>query len=329
MQDLRNFRDYYEVLGVSRETSNEEIKKVFRRLARQYHPDLNPGNKEAEEKFKAIGEAYEVLSDQTRRAEYDQYTKYWNQPGFWSKQTSRAKTGDSRGNGNKVDYGAFPDFNNFVDQVLGRRKQARTATADDEPVTTAPRDPFRPGTTKAAYTVNARTTRRDIEAKLTIPLERAYEGGLERIRLPEDGRSLEVNMPPGMYTGQIVRLREQGIGGGDLYLKITVPPHPYFKLEGNDIAIQLPITPVEAILGGAVEVPTLDGLVQMNLPPGVRTGQRLRLAKKGYPDPDGERGDQIVEIQIVVPRNISPEERDLYEKIRQIETFNPRADLPI
>ncbi|MGL4621563.1 MAG: DnaJ C-terminal domain-containing protein, partial [Chroococcidiopsis sp.] len=105
--------------------------------------------------------------------------------------------------------------------------------------------------------------------------------------------------------------------------------HPYFKLEGNDIAIQLPITPVEAILGGAVEVPTLDGLVQMNLPPGVRTGQRLRLAKKGYPDADGERGDQIVEIQIVVPRNISPEERDLYEKIRQIETFNPRADLPI
>ena len=333
MQDLRNFRDYYEIIGVPRDASIEEIKRVFRRLARQYHPDLNPGDKQAEEKFKAIGEAYEVLSDATQRAEYDQYSQFWNQRGFKGKQTPRAKTWGNRGvssrtNNENLDYGAFPDFNNFVDQVLGRRQYVRNGTAAESTANTS-RDTFRPGTTKTAYTVNSRPSRRDIEAKLTVPLEKAYQGGLERIRLPEDGRSLEVDMPPNMFTGQVIRLREQGIGGGDLYLKITVSPHPFFKLEGNDITVQLPITPTEAILASAVEVPTLDGLVQMNLPPSVRSGQRLRLANKGYPDADVRRGDQIVEIQIVMPKNISPEERELYEKLRQIETFNPRADLPV
>lgn len=330
MQDLQNFRDYYEILGVPRDASIDEIKKVFRRLARQYHPDLNPGDKQAEEKFKAIGEAYEILSDPSQRAEYDQYSQFWNQRGFRGKQTPRAKTwGNRAGRGNtEVDYGDFADFNNFVDQVLGRRRQTRTATAADVN-TSSNRDAYRPGTTKTAYTVNSRPNRQDIEAKLTVPLQKAYEGGLERIRLPEDGRSLEVNMPPGMFTGQTIRLREQGIGGGDLFLKITVSPHPFFKLEGIDIVIQLPITPSEAILGSPVAVPTLDGLVQMNLPPGVRSGQRLRLANKGYPDSEDKRGDQIVEIDVVIPKNITPQEKELYEKLRQIETFNPRADLPI
>jgi curved DNA-binding protein len=332
MQNLQNFRDYYEILGVPRDASNDEIKRVFRRLARQYHPDLNPGDKQAEEKFKAIGEAYEVLSDPTQRAEYDQYSKFWNQRGFKGKQTPRAKTWDNRAASGRVntedlDYGEFSDFNSFVDQVLGRRKESRNGTTSTS--TASSRDVYRPGTTKTAYTIGSRPNRRDIEAKLTIPLEKAYQGGIERIRLPEDGRSLEVNMPPGMFTGQTIRLREQGIGGGDLYLKITVSPHPFFKLEGNDIAIQLPITPTEAVLGSPVAVPTLDGLVQMNLPSGVRSGQRLRLANKGYPDADNRRGDQIVEIQIVIPKNITPQERELYEKLRQIETFNPRADLPV
>ena len=125
-----------------------------------------------------------------------------------------------------------------------------------------------------------------------------------------------------MFTGQTIRLRDQGIGGGDLYLKITVSPHPFFKLEGNDIAVQLPVTPSEAVLGSPVAVPTLDGLVQMNLPSGVRSGQRLRLANKGYPDDNDRRGDQLVEIQIVMPKNITPQERELYEKLRQIETLS-------
>ena len=157
-------------------------------------------------------------------------------------------------------------------------------------------------------------------------MEKAYEGGAERIRL-EDGRSLEVNMPPGMFTGQTIRLKAQGVGGGDLFLKITVSPHDYFQIEGNDIAVKLPITPSEAVLGNPVEVLTLDGLVQMNLPAGVKPGQRLRLANKGYIDDQGRRGDQLVEIQIVIPTTISPQEKELYEKLRQIETLNPRADL--
>jgi len=331
MQNLQNFRDYYEILGLPRDASNDEIKRVFRRLARQYHPDLNPGDKQAEEKFKSIGEAYEVLSDPSQRAEYDQYSQFWNQRGFKGKQTPRAKTWDNRAASGRtanedVDYAAFSDFNSFVDQVLGRRKQSKNGTA--AAATATSRDVYRPGTTKTTYTISSRASRRDIEAKLTLPLEKAYEGGLERIRL-EDGRSLEVNMPPGMFTGQTIRLRDQGIGGGDLYLKITVSPHAYFKLEGNDIAVQLPITPSEAVLGSPVAVPTLDGLVQMNLPAGVRSGQRLRLANKGYPDAEGRRGDQLVEIQIVIPKNITAQERELYEKLRQIETFNPRADLPV
>ncbi len=324
MQNLQNFRDYYEILGVPRDASNEEIKQVFRRLARQYHPDVNPGNKEAEEKFKDIGEAYEVLSDPSKRTQYDEFSKFWTQRGGRGKQ-NRGRS-DRGGRGSNDDYSKFEDFTQFVDQVLGRRKENKSASTAAP--ATNPNDVFRPGTTKKAYTIGSRSSRRDIEAKLTLPLEKAYLGGLERIRL-EDGRSLEVDMPAAMVTGQTIRLRDQGVGGGDLFLKITVSPHPFFKLEGTDVYCQLPITPSEAVLASPVEVPTLDGLVKINVPPGVKSGQRLRLANKGYPTDKGKRGDQLVEIQIVMPKSISSEERELYEKLRQIETFNPRADLPV
>lgn len=330
MQNLQNFRDYYEILGVTKDASSEEIKKVYRRLARQYHPDLNPGDKEAEEKFKTIGEAYEILSDPSRRSQYDQFSRYWKQKGFaGSKQSPKPKGwGDSRANSRSsqnVDPSDFPDFESFINQVIGvsSRKETKTNTGS-----TTTSDPFRTPRTKVAYTVNTppRTARRDIEARLTLPLEKAYQGGNERIRL-EDGRSLEVTMPPAMVTGQTIRLRNQGISGGDLYLKITVDPHPLFKLEGANIFCQVPVTPSEATLGGQVEAPTLDGPVKMTIPPGVRSGQRFRLGNKGYPVENGQRGDQLVEIQIVTPKNISPQERELYEKLREIETFKPRADL--
>ena len=329
MQNLQNFRDYYEILGVSKDASSEEIKKVYRRLARQYHPDLNPGNKEAEEKFKTIGEAYEILSDSSRRSQYDQFSRYWQQNGFaGNKQTPKPKGWDSRPNGRSsqdVDPSQFNDFESFVNQVIGvsNRKEPKNT-----PGNTTPSDPFRTPRTKVAYTVNTppRSTRRDIEARLTLPLEKAYQGGNERIRL-EDGRSLEVTMPPAMITGQTIRLRNQGISGGDLYLKITVDPHPLFKLEGANIFCQVPVTPSEATLGGQVEAPTLDGPVKMTIPPGVRSGQRFRLGNKGYPVENGQRGDQLVEIQIVTAKNITPQERELYEKLREIETFKPRADL--
>ncbi|MBW4521713.1 MAG: J domain-containing protein [Scytolyngbya sp. HA4215-MV1] len=323
---MQNFRNYYDILGVARDASIEEIKKAYRRLARQYHPDLNPGNKTAEEKFKDLGEAYEVLSDTLKRAQYDQYGRFWQQRGFQGGQAAQAARGWGRSGdrvaSDEVDFSNFSDFNSFVDQLLNRRfaKENNTTTS------TSTRDYYRPGTTKTAYTVS-RANRRDAEARLTVPLNKAYLGGRERIRL-EDGRSLEVNMPAGMVTGQRIRLKGQGVSGGDLYLKIEVSDHPFFKQEGSNIYCQLPITPSEAVLGGQVEVPTLDGFVKMTIPRGVRTGQRLRLADKGYPI-NGRRGDQIVEIQIVVPKDPSSTERELYEKLRQTETFSPRADLPL
>jgi curved DNA-binding protein len=336
---MQNFRNYYEILGVAREASSEEIKKVYRRLARQYHPDLNPGDKAAEEKFKDIGEAYEVLSDPGKRSQYDQFSRVWKR-GFPKKAAKTPASnfgnwGNRSSNGRSNEPGddyfrQFPDFETFVEQLLSRRREAKsTATAPERSrIPVGASDPFRPGTTKTTYTVGPSTSRKNVEAELTLPLEKAYQGGRERIRL-EDGRSLEVDMPPGMVTGQRVRLRGQGIGDGDLYLKITVAPHPFFRVEGADVYCQLPVTPDEAVLGGSVEVPTLDGLVKMTVPPGVFSGQRLRLSGKGFPTSNNRRGDQLVEVQIVVPKNPTPQERELYEKLRQVQSFKPRSNLPV
>ena len=386
---MQNFRNYYQILGVPRDASADEIKKAYRRLARQLHPDVNPGNKSAEDRFKDINEAYDVLSDIDKRAQYDQFSKFWKQKGFQNKQGVRIPNFSTWGNGKasskktaeKVDFSDYSDFNKFFDQVLGRRREVRMATAND-----APRVPssetWSTASKKTSYVANSREDRRDmddreprretvdretrrdmddretrretvdretrrdmddretrretvdreirrdIEARLTLPLERAYSGGTERIRL-EDGRSIEVTMPPAMVSGQRIRLRNQGIGGGDLYLKITVSPHPFFRLEMSDICCELPLTPSEAVLGGDVEIPTLDGRVKMKLPPGVPSGKQLRLANKGYPTGNGDRGDQLVEILVLIPKEISDEERELYEKLRQVESFKPRQDLSV
>ncbi len=332
---MENFRNYYDILGIPTDATSEEIKKEFRRLARKYHPDVNPGDATAEEKFKDINEAHEVLSDPSRRSQYDQFSRFLKKKGSSrpsAKTSSVRKTfsrnGTSRAGTQEVDYDQFGDFNSFVDQLLGRRQSSRTATATERSsVRVNSSDAYKPGESKTAYTVNSRPTPKDIEALLTLPLEKAYTGGLERIRL-EDGRSLEVELPAGMVTGQRVRLKGQGISGGSLFLVITVAPHAFFKLEESDIVCQIPVTPAEAVLGGPIEIPTLDGRVKINVPPGVRFGQRLRLANKGYPI-DGERGDQLVEILVVIPKEISPTVRELYEKLREIEDFHPRRDLSI
>ncbi|MEM6611893.1 MAG: J domain-containing protein [Cyanobacteria bacterium P01_C01_bin.72] len=287
-------RNYYEMLGVGKNASSSEIKKAYRTLAIKYHPDRNLGNKAAEEKFKDINEAYEILSDQTRRVQYDQSL-----------------------NSKPFDNGFF-----------GRSKAAGTKGANATQRTQRNRDPrdFRPGRRKIEREVGTRTVRRDIEAKLTLGLDEAYRGGKRKIRL-EDGRSLEVDMPTGMVNGRRIRLAGQGIEGGDLYLKITVARHPFFDVQGENIYCQIPVTPTEAILGSAIEVPTIDGLVKVSVPHGVRSGQRLRLANKGYFNKSGDRGDQLVEIQIVTPKEISAAEKELYEQLKELEQFNPRQNI--
>ena len=330
---MQNFRNYYSILGVESNASPEEVKRAFRRQARRYHPDMNPGDKAAEEKFKKIGEAYEVLSDVDKRSQYDQYSRFWQQKSDRRSGIRVGRKGNGNGSGEEY-FKQYPDFNQFVDDLLAKKQsssQAPNRSGTSRRVDTE--KSYRPGTTKTAYRVSAngripvepRLRPRDVEATLTLPLKKAYRGGRERIRL-EDGRSLEVDLPMGMVDNQRVRLRNQGIDGGDLYLRISLEPHDFFELQGGDIFCRLPLTPSEAVLGGSIEVPTLDGLVRMNIPNGVRFGQRLRLANKGYPI-DGKRGDQLVEIQIAVPKEITPEEKDLYDQLRRIEEFKPRRNL--
>jgi curved DNA-binding protein len=331
---MRNFRNYYDILDVASSATSDDIKRAYRRLARQYHPDLNPGNKESEDRFKDIGEAYDVLSDTTKRAQYDRFGQYWNQQGFKEEappkrpQSWGERVGMGTSPSEEVDFSKYADFQEFVDQLMGRRQKASGGSGASR-TTTRAAEPSRSSTTAAkAKATAAPSGRRDAEARLVISLEKAYAGGRERIRL-EDGRSLEVNMPTAMVSGQRIRLKGQGTAGGDLYLKIEVLPHEFFKVEGIDIVCDLPITPSEAILGGQIEAPTLDGWVKMTLPAGVRSGQRLRLGGKGYPGTDGARGDQLVQIRIEMPRNITAQEKDLYEKLRQVESFKPRTGLPV
>jgi curved DNA-binding protein len=405
---MQNFRNYYEILGVGRDVPADEIKRAYRQLARKYHPDVNQGNLDAENKFKEINEAYEVLSDVERRSQYDKFGSYWKQQGFSGQKRPwgwNGAGGSGRANPAEappeaadpdMDFANVRDFNSFVDELLSRRSSRAKGTedwldappptrpaptepppmsarssrpADDwnntapkrsrtedwggsEPIRTPPprdreadrpveprrssdrnennpppRNPARPNPTQPANPTQPRPPQpRDAEANLTVPLEKAYSGGQERIRL-EDGRMLEVKLPPAMVSGQRIRLKGQGVAGGDLYLRIEVSPHKFFRLNGIDLVTQVPITPVEAVLAGPIEVPTLDGLVKMNLPKNVKSGQKLRLAKKGYPSPEEDkRGDQIVELVIQIPQELGEAERALYEKLRQIEP-SPRRNL--
>lgn len=327
---MKNIPNYYEILDVSPEATVEDIKRAYRRLARQYHPDLNPGDKTAEETFKKLVEAYDVLCDPQKREKYDELTDSQKK----KSRRSKVSTGKSRRGSTVTDYRQYGgDFNSFFEQNFAQKTQ-RKETKNTQTSRRVPNEEgtaYRPGTKKTAYKAgneekSSETERpRDVEARLKLPLEKAYRGGKERIRL-EDGRSLEIDMPSGMIDGQQMRLRGQGIGGGDLYLTINIAPHCFFNVQGKDIFCRVPITPSEAVFGSAIKIPTLDGLVEMSVPAGVKSCQRLRLANKGYPV-EGERGDQLVEIQIVVPKEPTQEEKELYQKLQEVESFNPRESL--
>jgi curved DNA-binding protein len=330
---MKNIPNYYEILDVSPDATVEDIKRAYRRLARQYHPDLNPGDKTAEETFKNLVEAYDVLCDPQKREKYDQLS---NSRNARNRRRPKSSSDKSRRGGTVADYNQYGgDFNSFVEQTFrkqrSQRKESKNYTQTSRRIPKDEGNAYRPGTRKTAYKVESekafseKERPRDVEARLKLPLEKAYRGGKERIRL-EDGRSLEIDMPAGMIDGQQMRLREQGIAGGDLYLTITIAPHCFFRVQGKDVFCRVPITPSEALFGSAIQVPTLDGLVEMSVPAGVKSGQRLRLANKGYPV-EGERGDQLVEIQIAVPPEPTEEEKELYKKLQAIESFNPRDSL--
>ncbi len=327
---MQNFRNYYEILGVSRQADFSEIKQAYRKLARQYHPDLNPGNRSAEEKFKLLGEAYEVLADDEKRAQYEKFSQYWKQKGFQDDRLARHPSAEERTSGRisleDFGFGDFPDFNSFIDQLLNRRsdsaaRRRANGSGYDQPDASA----YMTSQTPMVQPSSPHRGRRDAEADLIIPLEKAFRGGRERIRL-EDGRSLEVNMPAGMVTGQRIRLRGQGIGGGNLYLRIEVEPHPFFQLQDSDVYCRLPVTPSEAALGSTIDIPTLDGTQRTTLPQGAQTGQVIRLVGRGYPIGQ-ERGDLLLELEVVVPKRLSDREKALYEELRQTERTNPREHL--
>ncbi|MEN9245159.1 MAG: J domain-containing protein [Thermostichales cyanobacterium SRBZ-1_bins_19] len=304
---MQNFKDYYKILGVSKGADANEIKRAFRKLARQYHPDVNPGNKAAEEKFKDINEAYEVLSDPAKRQQYDQFGQFYQQTGF------RPPTGSpfEADFNPTMDFTPFQDFQEFIDQLLGRAGS--------------------PGGFRSSSGSSYSQGNYDAEATIYLTLPEAYQGGRRKVRL-ESGKALDVMIPPGITPGKKIRLRGQGQpkpsgDAGDLYLKVQLKEHPLFKLEGADVLCTIPISPSEAVLGGEITVPTLEGKVTVRVPAGVRPGQKLRLSGKGFPKGDGERGDQLISLQVVVPEKVTERERELYAELQRIQSYDPRSNL--
>lgn len=311
------YQDYYQILGVSRDADDAEIKKSYRKQARKYHPDVN-SEASAEEKFKQVNEAYEVLKDSEKRQAYDRFGTDWKHGHEFSGAGRGGASAYSGGGG--FSGGDFSDFfesifggdgGGFQQQAGGRTRQARP-------------DP----------------NGEDQQLKLNISLEEAYHGGTKTIQFsqknPSGGshsavemKKLKVNLPKGVAQGQKIRLSKQGHpapGGGqpgDLYLEMDILPHPYFKLDGSDVILRLPITPWEAAQGTTLQVPTLSGKVDLKIKPGMQSGQKMRLKGKGMPG--SEDGDQIVEIMIQTPPAQNEADEEFYQQMQKRFDFNPRS----
>ncbi|GBD35196.1 Curved DNA-binding protein [bacterium HR36] len=305
-------RDYYEILGVPRNATLEEIKSAYRKLAMKYHPDRNPGDKEAEAKFREVQEAYEVLSDEKKRAQYDRYGRVFEHAGAEAAAGAGPVGGyEFRwGPGGATIFGEGLDTEDLFEMIFGappgrrgRRPRARTVWPSGQ----------------------------DIHQEIEVDFLTAARGGSMDLRIehPETGPTVvRVHIPAGIADGQSLRLRGQGIAGGDLYLKVRIRPHPFFRREGNDLIVTVPISVAEAVLGGKIEVPGLDETLAVTLPPGVSSGQRLRIRGHGLPIPGTkQRSDLYVELQIVLPKNLDPESRKLIEEFARRNPYNPRANL--
>lgn len=325
-----DFKDYYSILGISKSASSDEIKRAFRKLARQYHPDVNPGDQAAEAKFKEISEAYEVLSDSDKRQKYDQFGQYWQ-------QAARGGGYGAPSDFSGFDFSNYGSFDEFINELLGRFGSgfgegpgASTGRSRYSYRTSSPRGGF--GNDYSGFAGGATPGQSlDQEATISLSFSEAFRGVRKRLRIGTE--EVEVRIPAGAKQGTKVRLRNKGqqdpMSGrrGDTYLIVNLTPHDLFQFEGDNLVCDVPVTPDEAVLGGKVEVPTPDGNVTMNLPAGIKSGQSMRLRGKGWPNPKGGRGDQLVRLIITPPKSLSAHERRLYEQIRDSRTTNPRSHL--
>jgi len=322
-----DFRDYYGILGLSKTANVDEIKKTYRKLARQYHPDVNPNNRDAEARFKEVTEAYEVLSDPEKRAKYDQFGQYWKQAE--SRPPSGAGPWSSNTNSNfeNFEFSQYGSFDEFINELLGQFGSTPSGTTR----TRTPRSPGVPSDFGASGFDRTPGAALDQEAIISLTLGEAFHGAKKRLSLGSE--TIEGAIPAGVKPGSRIRLRGKGQTNpanqqrGDLYLVVEIQPHPFFKFEGEDLVCEVPIAPDEAVLGGQIDVPTPDGTVKMNIPPGIKSGQSLRLRGKGWPQPKGGRTDQLVRVVITPPKTLSEIERECYEKIKANRTIDPRNDL--
>ena len=292
-----SYTDYYEVLGVSRDADQDTIRRSYRKLARKYHPDLN-SDSDAEERFKELGEAYEVLSDAEKRERYDRLGARWREAEREAPEESFEDFFAHQGFGDSANAGFGGDL---FEALFGSRAGRTTG-------------PLRG---------------RDREALLELSLEDALAGGRRRLTL--DGREVNVNFPAGVRDGQLIRLAGQGGEGrdggppGDLFLRVALKPHSRFRRRGDhNLDVDLPITPSEAALGATVSVETPTGTARVRVPPGSSSGRRLRLRGRGLPQRGGGSGDLHAIVKIVVPKELSDHERELYEQLAEAQAPDPR-----
>lgn len=328
------YLDYYAVLGVSRDASADDIKKTYRKLARQFHPDVNK-SAGAEARFKEINEANEVLSDPEKRKRYDALGANWKSgqdftpPSGWG-----GFEGASSGPGGiHFEFGGAPggDFSDFFSALFGDLGGAGRSARGRRSNPFANFGGFHAGAEEADFTPRGQ----DFEANLSLSLEELASREAKSITLQvpsvdPDGsvshqsKTFHVRIPPGATDGTRIRLSGQGEGGGNLYLNLRVAPHPVFQLHGYDLDQVLPLAPWEAVLGAKVRIPTLEGLAALTIPPGTQGGARLRLAGKGLPDKHGSRGDIFVTVRVAVPDHPTAKEKALFEQLARESTFQPR-----
>lgn len=294
------YKDYYKILGVSRTATPEEIKKAYRTLARKFHPDVSK-EENAEEKFKEVGEAYEVLRDKEKRAQYDQFGGQFRHGQSFSPPPGWEENVGGFGQGN---------FSSFFENMFGGMGRMGGGRSDNF---------FARGD--------------DVNAKITISLEDAFNGANKSIRRPagaSQSGTVNVKIPAGIEPGKKIRLTGQGKAGmsgkpGDLYLEIQIAPHSLYRLEGRDVYLDLPITPWEAALGAKITAPTLAGKISLNIPAGARSGQKMRLKGRGLPGKTA--GDQFVVLQIITPPATTAEAKKFYQEMAEKLPFNPRENI--